>query len=60
MQVSLWLGHASYVLTLDTYGEWIPEQESGAANTLPEPPAPEAADRAVVGNVINLLGRQTS
>ncbi len=40
MQVSRWLGHASYTLTLDTYGEWIPEQDGGIQNTLPEPPAP--------------------
>ncbi|MGO9153992.1 tyrosine-type recombinase/integrase [Mycobacterium sp.] len=60
MQVSQWLGHASYTLTLDTYGDWIPQQDGGAANALPEPPAPEAAARAVVDNVVNLLGRQTS
>jgi hypothetical protein len=60
MQVSQWLGHASYTLTLDTCGDWIPQQDGGAVNGLPEPPGPEAAGRAVVGNVINLLGRQTS
>jgi hypothetical protein len=60
MQVSKWLGHASYSLTLDTYGEWIPERDGGAANKLPEPPTPEATARAAVGNVINLLGRQTN
>jgi len=40
MQVSQWLGHATYSLTLDVYGDWIPEaQGGGAANTLPEPTA---------------------
>lgn len=38
MQVSKWLGHSTFTLTLDTYGDYIPEQDGGAANTLPEPP----------------------
>lgn len=40
MQVSKWLGHSTFTLTLDTYGEYIPEQDGGALNMLPEPPAP--------------------
>ncbi|MGD9621224.1 MAG: tyrosine-type recombinase/integrase [Mycolicibacterium sp.] len=40
MQVSQWLGHATYTLTLDVYGDWIPQQDGGGANLLPEPPAP--------------------
>lgn len=40
MQVSKWLGHSIFTLTLDTYGDYIPEQDGGALNTLPEPPAP--------------------
>jgi integrase len=40
MQVSKWLGHSTYTLTLDVYGDYIPEQDGGAANTLREPPAP--------------------
>ncbi|PJK24403.1 tyrosine-type recombinase/integrase [Mycolicibacterium goodii] len=40
MQVSKWLGHSTFTLTLDTYGDYIPEQDGGALNTLPEPPAP--------------------
>ena len=40
MQVSQWFGHSTYTLTLDIYGDWIPEQDGGAANNLPEPPAP--------------------
>jgi hypothetical protein len=26
MQVSKWLGHSTFTLTLDVYGDWIPEQ----------------------------------
>ena len=37
MQVSKWLGHSSYVLTLTTYADYIPEQET--ENPLPEPVA---------------------
>lgn len=37
MQVSKWLGHSSFTVTLDVYGDYIPEQDGGAANTLPEP-----------------------
>jgi hypothetical protein len=39
MQVSKWLGHATYSLTLDVYGGYIPTEDGGAANNLPEPPA---------------------
>ncbi len=35
IQVAKWLGHSSYVLTLTTYADYIPEQE--AENPLPEP-----------------------
>lgn len=35
MQVSL--GHGTFTLTLDTYGDWIPEEDGGARNNLPEP-----------------------
>jgi hypothetical protein len=34
MQVSKWLGHSTFTLTLDVYGDYIPEQDGGAANTL--------------------------
>ena len=30
MQVSQWLGHATYSLTLDVYGDYIPETDGGA------------------------------
>lgn len=59
MQVSKWLGHSTFTLTLDVYGDYIPEQDGGALNTLPEPPGPEQpAD--LPSNVVNLFGRQTS
>jgi integrase len=32
------LGHSTFTLTLDTYGDYILEQDGGAANDLPEPP----------------------
>ena len=36
-QVAKWLGHSSYVLTLTTYADYIPDQET--ENPLPEPVA---------------------
>ena len=52
MQVSQWLGHSTNTLTLDIYGDWIPEQDGGASNNLPEPTAPatpaEVADLRLV------------
>jgi integrase len=56
MQVSKWLGHSSFTLTLDVYGDYIPEPDGGAANNLPEPTAP--AKRAeTASNVVSLFGR---
>lgn len=40
LQVSKWLGHSTFTLTFDTYGDYIPEQDGGALNTLPELPVP--------------------
>ena len=34
MQVSKWLGHSTFTLTLDVYGDYIPEQDGGADNNL--------------------------
>lgn len=36
MQVSRWLGHSTFTLTLDTYGDWIPEEGGCAGNNLAE------------------------
>ena len=44
-----WLGHSSYVLTLTTYADYIPEEET--VNPLPEPVAPASVD---TGNVVTL------
>lgn len=55
MQVSKWLGHSAFTLTLDTYGDYIPEQDGGALNTLPEPAAPERP-AALPNNVVPLFG----
>jgi integrase len=54
MQVSKWLGHSTFTVTLDVYGDYIPEQDGGALNNLPEPPAPVKIAEA--GNVVNLFG----
>jgi integrase len=47
MQVSQWLGHSTYTLTLDVYGDYIP-QDGGAGNGLPEPLLPAPASLASV------------
>jgi integrase len=59
MQVSKWLGHSTFTLTLDTYGDYIPEQDGGALNTLPEPPA-FARSAEASGKVVPLFGRVRS
>jgi integrase len=43
MQVSKWLGHSTFTLTLDIDGDWIPEQDGGVANALPELIAPRGS-----------------
>lgn len=45
MKVSKWLGHSIYTLTLDVYGDYVPEQDGGAANNFPEPPRPLASSK---------------
>ncbi|WP_100523160.1 tyrosine-type recombinase/integrase [Mycobacteroides abscessus] len=61
MLVSKWLGHSTYTLTLDVYGDYIPEEDGGALNTLPEPPAPvKRADGELPSNVVSLFGRQAN
>lgn len=58
MQVSRWMGHSTFTLTLDTYGDWIPEEDGGALNDLPEPTAPESvAAEPERDNVVQLFGR---
>lgn len=58
MRVSKWLGHSTFTLTLDVYGDYIPEHDGGELNTLPEPPA-KAKQAELPNNVVNLFGRQS-
>ncbi len=37
MQVSKWLGHATFTLTLDTYGDYISTVEGGKSAPLARP-----------------------
>ena len=62
MQVSKWLGHSSFTLTLDVYGDYIPKDDGGAVNPLPEPAAPaKPTERSrPPSNVISLFGRQAN
>lgn len=62
MQVSKWLGHSTYTLTLDVYGDYIPATDGGAANPLPEPTAPAKAEpvTALPSNVVSLFGRKAN
>jgi integrase len=55
MQVSKWLGHSTFTLTLDVYGDYIPEGDGGAINNLPEPTAPAIATIGST-NVVELFG----
>jgi integrase len=44
MLVSKWLGHASYVITMTVYADYMPDED--VANPLPEPvPAKAGADK---------------
>jgi integrase len=62
MLVSKWLGHSSFTLTLDVYGDYIPEQDDGAVNPvnpLPEPTAPSKPVKAT-SNIVKLFERQAN
>ncbi|WP_077080578.1 hypothetical protein [Mycobacterium numidiamassiliense] len=56
MQVSKWLGRSTFTLTLDVYGDYIPEEDGGALNNLPEPSAP-AKQADLPSNVVQPFGR---
>ena len=56
MPVWKWLGHSTFTLTLDVYGDYIPEGDGGAVNALPEPAAPAKPAEAVASNVVELFG----
>ncbi|MFE0751043.1 tyrosine-type recombinase/integrase [Gordonia sp. NPDC058843] len=57
MQVSRWMGHSTFTLTLDTYGDWIPEEDGGALSDLPEPSALQVPAEPEPSNVVQLFGR---
>jgi integrase len=59
MLASDWLGHSTYMLTLDANGSWIPKVEQAAANSLSEPTAP-AKLAELPNNVVSLFRRQTN
>lgn len=60
MQVSKWLGHSTFTLTLDTYGDWIPEEDGGAGNNLPEPTAVAMTPTAEPSNVVPIFGQRSA
>ena len=57
MRVSQLLGHATYTVTLDTYGGWIDTDDTAPA-PLPAPPTPAIAERKAP--VVDLIERRTS
>ncbi|WP_158599283.1 tyrosine-type recombinase/integrase [Williamsia muralis] len=59
MQVSKWLGHASFVTTLNVYADYISEVEGGkkAPLTRPELALPAQRDQSAPSNVVSLFGR---
>lgn len=60
MQVSKWLWRSTFTLTLDVYGDYIPEEDGGALNTLPEPPAATKPAENPSNHVVNLFRRQAN
>ncbi|KZF03605.1 hypothetical protein A2J03_07365 [Rhodococcus sp. EPR-157] len=62
MQVSKWLGHASYVTTLNVYADYIAENEGGKQAPLTRPPtepAPKQTASQEASNVVPLFGRRS-
>ncbi|WP_156753029.1 hypothetical protein [Mycobacterium sp. 1245801.1] len=47
MQVSKWLGHSTFTLTLDVYGDYISSAERGKAAPLARPVAKVAENNVV-------------
>lgn len=60
MQVSQWLGHGNFSITLNVYGGYIPQDEGGKAAPLAAPVAPIAqpAEVPASSNVISLASRR--
>lgn len=66
LQVSRWFGHATFTLTLDAYGDWIPEAEGGVGNALADPtavatpPVPATVPQEeALAQVVPLFGRRS-
>lgn len=59
MQVSKRLGHSTFTLTLDVYGDYILE-DGGALNALPEPPVATKPTDELPSNVVNLFRQQAN
>lgn len=59
MQVSKWLGHASFVTTLNVYADYISEAEGGKKAPLSRPELATRAlrDQSAPSNVVSLFGR---
>jgi integrase len=60
MQVSRWLGHGNFSITLNVYGGYIPQDEGGKAAPLAAPIAPTAPAVEPATNVIWLASRRRS
>lgn len=52
-EVSEWLGHASYTITLNTYAHWIPTDERASANRVRRPTPSAASAQLARGNAGN-------
>lgn len=57
MMVSRWLGHSSYVTTLNVYADFIPEAEGGKSIALARPSAPSAPAPETGGKVVQFRKR---
>lgn len=62
MQVSQWLGHGTFTITLNVYGGYIPQHEGGKKAPLARPTTPPAPSPSVEApapsNVISLASRR--
>lgn len=55
MQVSKWLGHANFTITLNVYGGYIPEDEGGKAAPLAAPAPTPATVEAPAPELTNVF-----
>jgi integrase len=54
MQVSKWLGHSSYVLTLSTYADYIREDDTAAPKLVRPVAASSQRSQPVIARVVPL------